>query len=285
MQSTLGFELDYLDREQLADRVRSARYGGGLYEPGSFHFHPLRHIRELARTLVERSQPVFVRTPVESIHRVNGRWNFANGASQNHQPRTGSGHRRLRSTPLSRSSTGAAANRHLYRGNRGHLARAWMTACRSRSRSMTTASPSTTIGRCRIAVCCGVGGFPLPNRSPTSIRRLMRRDLARVFPSTGRHSAGSRLGRLDELCAPRDAVARADFSEGLWHGPGFSAATAWQPRRWPVKCWPRRFPGDTRRLDAFKRWPPRWAGGLARTGRGPVSVLVAAGARRLDGSP
>jgi hypothetical protein len=48
----LGFKLDFLDRDEAGrELVSSPRYGAGLFEPGSFHFHPLKHIRGLVRSI------------------------------------------------------------------------------------------------------------------------------------------------------------------------------------------------------------------------------------------
>lgn len=260
MQSTLGFELDYLDRGQLADRVRSARYGGGLHEPGSFHFHPLRHIRELARSLVERSQRVFVRTPVESIHRVNGRW-------------------------IVQTARARVSARELVLATGGYDRRLCPGLQRALQPIATYIAVTEPLGArlddCLpqpVAVYDNRFAFdyyrPLPdqrllwggrisiaNRSPASIRRLMRHDLARVFPSLADV-------RLDHAWGGWMSYARHEMPllgktpDGLWHGLAFGGhgmATTTLAGEVLAEA----ISGDTRRLDAFKRWPPRWAGGIA----------------------
>ncbi|MEN1727866.1 MAG: FAD-dependent oxidoreductase, partial [Pseudomonadota bacterium] len=74
MHRRLGFELTWLDPDECAAHVDSKRYGAGLHEPGSFHFHPLRHIRELARCFIERGGKVWSQTRIRSIERDGGDW-------------------------------------------------------------------------------------------------------------------------------------------------------------------------------------------------------------------
>lgn len=48
MADTLGVEWQHVARAELADRLRTERYCGGLFEAGAFHFHPLAYARGLA---------------------------------------------------------------------------------------------------------------------------------------------------------------------------------------------------------------------------------------------
>jgi gamma-glutamylputrescine oxidase len=51
MADRLGVEWQRIGRVDLADRLLTARYSGALFEPGGFHFHPLKYARGLARAL------------------------------------------------------------------------------------------------------------------------------------------------------------------------------------------------------------------------------------------
>ena len=51
MADNLGVEWQRVGRLELADRLLTARYSGALFEPGAFHFHPLKYARGLARVL------------------------------------------------------------------------------------------------------------------------------------------------------------------------------------------------------------------------------------------
>ena len=51
MADKLGVEWQRVSRADFADRVRSERYFGALYEEHAFHFHPLKYAQGLARAL------------------------------------------------------------------------------------------------------------------------------------------------------------------------------------------------------------------------------------------
>ncbi len=259
-RTTLGFELDYLDRDQLAKRVRSRRYGGGLHEPGSFHFHPLRHIRELARWLVEHSQPVFVQSPVQSIMRADGSWIVQTDRA------------RIRARDLVLTTGGY--DRRLCPG----LQRALQPIA---TYIAVTEPLGSVLDDCLpepVAVYDNRFAFdyyrPLPdrrllwggrisiaNRSPATIRRLMRRDLSRVFPPLSEV-------RLDHAWGGWMSYARHEMpllgqtEKGLWYGLAFGGhGMAITTLAGEVLA--EALTGDGKRLQAFSRWPARWAGGLA----------------------
>lgn len=51
MREQLGVEWERIAPADFADRVRSGRYFGALYEENAFHFHPLKYAQGLARSL------------------------------------------------------------------------------------------------------------------------------------------------------------------------------------------------------------------------------------------
>jgi gamma-glutamylputrescine oxidase len=51
MADSLGVEWQRIGRGELAGRLLTERYSGALFEPGAFHFHPLKYARGLARAL------------------------------------------------------------------------------------------------------------------------------------------------------------------------------------------------------------------------------------------
>lgn len=51
MAEQLGVEWERVSRAKLADKLASERYFGALFEPGAFHFHPLKYAQGLARVL------------------------------------------------------------------------------------------------------------------------------------------------------------------------------------------------------------------------------------------
>ncbi len=51
MADSLGVEWQHIGRTELAGRLLTERYSGALFEPGAFHFHPLKYARGLAAAL------------------------------------------------------------------------------------------------------------------------------------------------------------------------------------------------------------------------------------------
>ena len=51
MHEKLGVEWERVSRSALADKLVSERYFGALFEPGAFHFHPLKYAQGLARVV------------------------------------------------------------------------------------------------------------------------------------------------------------------------------------------------------------------------------------------
>jgi gamma-glutamylputrescine oxidase len=53
MAASLGVEWQRIGRAELAGRLLTERYSGALFEPGAFHFHPLKYAKGLARALAD----------------------------------------------------------------------------------------------------------------------------------------------------------------------------------------------------------------------------------------
>ena len=51
MKESLGVQWQRIGRAELGDRLMTQRYSGALFEPGAFHFHPLKYARGLGRAL------------------------------------------------------------------------------------------------------------------------------------------------------------------------------------------------------------------------------------------
>lgn len=67
MADKLGVEWQRVSRADFADRARSERYFGALYEASAFHFHPLKYAQGLARALAAGGVRVHEQSRVASI--------------------------------------------------------------------------------------------------------------------------------------------------------------------------------------------------------------------------
>ncbi|MFL6659678.1 MAG: NAD(P)/FAD-dependent oxidoreductase [Massilia sp.] len=82
MAESLGVEWQRLSTAQLADKLHSTRYFGGLFEPGAFHFHPLKYAQGLARVLAAKGVRVHEASRATLIAKDGEGWRIAtaNGA-------------------------------------------------------------------------------------------------------------------------------------------------------------------------------------------------------------
>jgi len=258
MHERLGFELEWIPPERMPDWVDSPRYGGGLAEPGSFHFHPLRHIRGLADVIESAGGRIFGRSRVRSIRRHGPGWRLETGHGRLDAEQvvlaTGGYDRRLARSvqrALQPVATYIAVTEPLGDGLRRHLPRPVAVYDTRFAFDYYRPLPDTRL--------LWGGRISMAARSPGAIRRMMRRDLARVFPSLG----GVRLeqawgGWMSYARHEMPLLGRA--RDGLWYalafgGHGMATTTLAGEVVADALC------GDGDRLAEFDRWGPVWAGG------------------------
>ena len=69
-----GMDWQWLPQAQLRDRIRSDRYHDGLFEPDAFHFHPLKYARGIADAAIAHGVTVHERTPAIALERRGPGW-------------------------------------------------------------------------------------------------------------------------------------------------------------------------------------------------------------------
>lgn len=74
MADTLGVDWRPLPREELAALLRTERYGGGLFEPGAFHFHPLKYARGLAAAAALGGVAIHEQTRATALAKCGAGW-------------------------------------------------------------------------------------------------------------------------------------------------------------------------------------------------------------------
>jgi len=82
MADALGVEWQRVSRAQMAERLESKRYFGGLFEPGAFHFHPLKYAQGLARALVSRGVRVHEQSRVAHITADGAGWRVSTAGGE-----------------------------------------------------------------------------------------------------------------------------------------------------------------------------------------------------------
>lgn len=259
MQSRLGFDLQWIPAEEMPGWVNSRRYGGGLYEPGSFHFQPLRHIRGLGRAIEAGGGRVFGRSAVRAISRRGAGWRLETDEGVLEADEvvlaTGGYDRSLvRSVQraLQPVATYIAVTQPLGDALDRRLPRPVAVYDTRFAFDYYRPLPENRL--------LWGGRISMAGRSPDAIRRLMRRDLGRVFPEFAEvrmdHAWG---GWMSYARHEMPLLGRTD--DGLWYalafgGHGMATTTLAGEVIAEALC------GDRRRLAEFSRWPPVWAGGL-----------------------
>jgi gamma-glutamylputrescine oxidase len=259
MQDRLGFRLDPVAREEMRGYVQSERYGAGLHEPGSFHFHPLRHIQGLARVVSGGGGRVLADSAVRSIRRKEGHWllrcNRGTIEADEVVLATG-GYDRSLCPPVQRAlqpvATYIAVTEPL-----GDLMRELMPTPVAVYDTRFAFDYYRPLPDTRLL---WGGRISMAARSPSAIRRLMARDIRRVFPQL----AGI---RFDHAWGGWMSYARHQMPllgrrpDGLWYalafgGHGMATTTL------AGEIMAEALGGNQARLQEFQRWPPAWAGSM-----------------------
>ncbi|WP_447939641.1 NAD(P)/FAD-dependent oxidoreductase [Pseudoxanthomonas mexicana] len=168
-------------RDELRDRVHSTRYHDGLFEPQGFHFHPLNYATGLARAAIERGVAVHADSPAVSLERRGSAWRV----------RTPEGEVEAAQVVL-------ACGGYLA-GLRAHVDAAVLPIATYVMVTSPLGARMPEVLRTGAAVYDTRFAFdyyrPLPDtrilwggrisvldRSPTAVRRLLYRDMLKVFP-------------------------------------------------------------------------------------------------------
>lgn len=268
MERMLGFRLDPVDRDAMPEYVRSRRYGIGLHEPGSFHFHPLAHVRGLCSAVTGAGGRVFGNSPVREIGRAGEGWLL-----------------RLPGAEIRADEVVLATG--------GYDSRLWPRVQRALQPIATYIAVTRPLGESLAGLVprpvavydnrfafdyyrpladtrlLWGGRISVARRSPRAIRRLMQRDMRRVFPELAGVEFDYAWGGWMSY-ARHEMPLLGKTREGLWYalafgGHGMATTTL------AGEVLAEALVGQPERLAEFSDWPPRWAGGPA--GRAWIQAL------------
>ncbi len=82
MADKLDVHWQRVPRAQLADKLVSDRYFGALFEPGAFHFHPLKYAQGIARVLHEKGVRIHEASKVARIAADGAGWRIATAGGE-----------------------------------------------------------------------------------------------------------------------------------------------------------------------------------------------------------
>lgn len=258
MSTRFGAGLEPVSRERMGEYVRSNRYGAGLLEPGSFHFNPKAYAVAVARRLQATGVRVHVATPALSVRRSGGRWRvtvpdaefvadrvvLATGGYETRLvPRA---HRAIQPIGTYIVVTEPLGER-LDRVLPGHAA------------VYDTRFAFDYYRRLADRRLLWGGRISISDRAPGALRRLMRRDLARVFPELAD-------ARIDYAWGGWMSYARhqmpilGELEPGLWTALAFGGH-GMAPTTLAGEVLAEAIRGDGERLAAFSGFGTAWAGG------------------------
>lgn len=265
MAEQMGVEWQRLSRAQLAQKLDTRRYHGGLFEPHAFHFHPLKYARGLARVLHEGGVTIHERSRVSAIARDGAGWQVSTAAGQVRAREVvvccggylGRLHRRLSSAILPIAT---------YVMTTEPLGARLASALRTDAAVYDTRFAFDYYRPLPDTRLLWGGRISVRDRPPAEVARLLYRDLTRVYPqlagvkiehawsgmmSYGRHKM-PQVGRLPD---------------GLWYGMGFGGHGV-APTTLAGELLAAGIAGDLAGLAALSRW------GLPHTG-GPAGLAAA----------
>ncbi|HKL51140.1 MAG TPA: FAD-binding oxidoreductase [Wenzhouxiangellaceae bacterium] len=258
MRDLLDFRLDRVDHDEMPRYVASDRYGAGLMEPGSFHFNPLAYARAIAARLRESGASVVSNAPVLSMRPERGGWRLETPAAEIRADR-------------------------IVLATGGYDRRLWPRAQRAIQPIGTYVMVTEPLGnRLSELIPGGVavydtrfafdyyrplydgrllwgGRISVADRDPASIRKLLYRDMLRVFPSLDGVQIDFAWGGWMSYARHQMPIL-GELAPGLWSALAFGGH-GMAPTTLAGEVLAEAMTGDWTRLAEFETWGPTWAGG------------------------
>jgi len=214
-----GVHWQWVSRDELGQRLRTARYSEALFEPNAMHLHPLKYARGLARVASAKGVRVHEDSPVIDLQRTSSGWRL-------------------------RTRHGEVHARHVVLACGGYLAGLQARVDRSVLPIATYVMVTEPLGaRLHEAIATDSavydtrfafdyyrklpddrllwgGRISVRNREPRVVQKLLRRDLARVYPQLAD-------ARIDYAWSGLMSYARHEMPQvggdghGLWWAQAF----------------------------------------------------------------
>jgi gamma-glutamylputrescine oxidase len=214
-----GVDWTPIGASALREQLRTARYHGGLFEADAFHVHPLNLALGLARAAHQRDVRVHANSAVSAIERHQGRWRVRTPSGTVDADQVviaGGGYVSGLVPALHRALLPIATYVAVSEPLGGRLAE----AIRTRAAIYDTrfafdyyrALPDTRL--------LWGGRISILNRSPAAVARLLKKDIARVYPQLGDV-------RIDHAWSGLMSYARHEMPQlgqllpGLWYAQAF----------------------------------------------------------------
>ncbi|CAB3757275.1 NAD(P)/FAD-dependent oxidoreductase [Paraburkholderia humisilvae] len=219
MKESFGVDWEPLGAHELAARLKTARYHGGLLERNAFHFHPLRYVVGVAAAAADAGTRIHEHSPVRALRAQRG--GFAVDTAD-----------------------GTIDAQHVVMAGGGYARNVYRRVERAVLPIATYVMATEPLGeRLKDAIDCASAVYdtrfafdyyrPLPDtrilwggrisiveRAPQVIARLLRRDLLKVYPQLDDVRIDYAWGGLMSYARHKmPQIGRS--ADGIWYAVGF----------------------------------------------------------------
>lgn len=219
MKTSFGVDWEPLSAAELAARLKTTRYHGGLFERNAFHFHPLKYVLGVAQAAAAGGAQIYEQSPVRALRRE------------------GSGY-------VVQTTEGEIEARHVVMAGGGYARRVYRRVERAVLPIATYVMATEPLGaRLADAIACESavydtrfafdyyrplrdtrilwgGRISVREREPEAIARLLRRDLLKVYPQLHDVRIDYAWGGLMSYARHKmPQIGQSD--DGVWYAVGF----------------------------------------------------------------
>jgi gamma-glutamylputrescine oxidase len=219
MKESFGVDWEPLDRRELAARLKTKRYHGGLFERHAFHFHPLKYVAGIAAAASGAGVRIYEHSPVRALRAQRGGFvvETADGAvDAEHVVMAGGGYARNVYRRVERAVLPIAT----YVIATEPLGERLKDAIDCASAVYDTRFAFDYYRPLRDTRIMWGGRISIVERTPQAIMRLLRGDLLKVYPQL--HDV-----RIDYAWGGLMSYARhkmpqiGQSADGVWYAVGF----------------------------------------------------------------
>ncbi|WP_044873970.1 FAD-binding oxidoreductase [Pseudomonas sp. LFM046] len=219
MKEAYGVNWEYVPAGQLKEQLKTERYFGGLLERNAFHFHPLKYVCGVARTVTDLGVKIFEQSPALAIEKRQGKYVVQTEGGEVHAEHvvfSGGGYARGLYRPVERAvlpiATYVVATEPL--GDR------LKDAINCESAVYDTRFAFDYYRPLQDSRILWGGRISILDRGPEAIAGLLKADLVSVYPQLEDVDIQYSWGGLMSYGRHQMAQIGQD-DDGIWHAVGF----------------------------------------------------------------